>query len=207
MGLERYFQLEGFAYRLVPIDSGNSDFILNFGRVNTERLQENLMEKFQWGNINTTGVFLDFTNIRTFSVIRIRNKFARLANALSAEERKEEAAEALDRVMELMPHDIIPFDFYINEIIKAYYTAGKNEKAVELLQEFMGYHRHDLDYYLGLKPENMQRVDYDVRVALQQFQETVRIAGEHESEEMGKQLEDEFNDYYMRYIERMSNIR
>ena len=46
------------------------------------------MEKFKWGNFQDTDVYVDYTSRRTANVIRIRNKFARLANKLIEEGEK-----------------------------------------------------------------------------------------------------------------------
>ncbi|MCK7535201.1 MAG: hypothetical protein MZV63_31560 [Marinilabiliales bacterium] len=47
LGLEEYFQLEGLAYRLVPIKSENKSWF-EYGRTDTEILYDNLMNKFIW---------------------------------------------------------------------------------------------------------------------------------------------------------------
>ena len=52
MGLEKYFQLEGAAYRLVPIETNNKEYY-SFGRIDTDILYDNVMNKFEWGNIKT----------------------------------------------------------------------------------------------------------------------------------------------------------
>ena len=51
MGLEEYFQLEGLAYRLVPIKSQNKSWV-DYGRIDTDILYDNIMNKFVWGGAN-----------------------------------------------------------------------------------------------------------------------------------------------------------
>ena len=81
LGLENYMQLEGFAYRLVPIQS-QSIGRYEAGRIETELLYDNLMNKFRWGGMNDPNVYLDDFHVRTISVIRLRTRFIQLANAL-----------------------------------------------------------------------------------------------------------------------------
>ena len=50
MGLEKYFQLEGLAYRLVPYSSQSKDG--QTGSVNAEKMYERLVKQFQWGGFN-----------------------------------------------------------------------------------------------------------------------------------------------------------
>ncbi|MBK8470993.1 MAG: hypothetical protein IPL33_01575 [Sphingobacteriales bacterium] len=61
LGLEKYFQLEGLAYRLVPIDAAaaGSRGAGNTGRVNADIMYNNLMNRFKFGNINDPNVHVD----------------------------------------------------------------------------------------------------------------------------------------------------
>jgi hypothetical protein len=74
IGLEEYFQLEGMAYRLVPIKSQSSE--AQTGRINTRILYDNIMNKFQWGNMYDPSVYLNEDNIRL--TVNFRNIFTDL---------------------------------------------------------------------------------------------------------------------------------
>ena len=49
MNLQDYFQLEGLAYRLVPIKTTSSDESIDIGKVNARLMYPNVMDKFKWG--------------------------------------------------------------------------------------------------------------------------------------------------------------
>ena len=83
LGLEEYFQLEGLAYRLVPIKSENKSWF-EYGRTDTDILYDNVMNKFIWRGANDPDVWLDYYHKRTITVVRARLIYTRLANALSA---------------------------------------------------------------------------------------------------------------------------
>ena len=52
MNLQDYFQLEGLAYKLVPIKTVSDDEGgINIGKVNEKLMYSNVMEKFKWGNM------------------------------------------------------------------------------------------------------------------------------------------------------------
>ena len=80
-GLEEYFQLEGLAYRLVPIKSQNKSW-LEYGRIDTDILYDNMINKFVWGGAKDEGVNIDYNHKRTIIVIKARLNYARLAKAL-----------------------------------------------------------------------------------------------------------------------------
>jgi len=199
MGLERYFQLEGFAYRLVPIKTPMEENSSDFGRIHTEKLYKNLMENFQWGNMNDPDVYLDYTNLHTFSVIRLRKNFVRLANSLTEQGDPAGAETVLDRVMELMPHEKVPYDHFVMDIIRAYYKCGADEKADDLLDEMARLQAGDLDYFLGLDTSLMVLMDYETRVALQSLQECALIARSQGKDERAERFNELLNGYYTAY--------
>jgi len=59
LNLEDYFQDEGFAYRLVPIKTPGRSF-LNYGRIDTDILYDNLMNKFRYGRMKNRMYILIF---------------------------------------------------------------------------------------------------------------------------------------------------
>ena len=71
MGLEDYFSLEGLVYRLVPVKTVNASG--EVGRVNIDAMYDNMMNKFQWGNLAGKNVYLDETNLRM--CMNLRNNF------------------------------------------------------------------------------------------------------------------------------------
>ncbi|MGF1585595.1 MAG: hypothetical protein ACFCUM_09760 [Bacteroidales bacterium] len=127
MGLEDYFQMEGFAYRLVPVHT-EGDFP-EYGRINTSVMYDNFMNKFTWGRMNEPDVHLCFYNLQTLSILRLRHKFARLADAFTEENKFGLAVEVLDRCMELMPTDRVKYDVMMFPVIEAYYNAGATARA------------------------------------------------------------------------------
>ena len=132
-GLEEYFQLEGLAYRLVPIKSQNKSW-LDYGRIDTDILYENMIKKFVWGGAKEKGVNIDYNHKRTLIVVKARMNYARLAKALVAEGKNEKAIEVLDYCMETLPLDKLSYDPYVADVIEAYFAAGATEKALAMSQ-------------------------------------------------------------------------
>lgn len=56
LGLDKYFQLEGLAYRIVPVESANG----GNGYIAQNMMYENAMTKFRWGGIERKKV-IDYT--------------------------------------------------------------------------------------------------------------------------------------------------
>ncbi|UCG28305.1 MAG: DUF2723 domain-containing protein, partial [Bacteroidales bacterium] len=200
LGLEEYFQMEGFAYRLVPIKTEWNNSFLDMGRINADVMYDNLMKNFRWGRMNEPDVHLDYYNKRTFSVIKIRNNFTRLAEALLLKGKRDSAIAALDRCMELMPHDRIPYDIFSVGTADMYYRCGETEKANRIVDEYAVVCEEDLKYYFSLRPSIGMAVDYEKRVQLQILRELVNLARRYRQEERADNLEEKFNELYAEYM-------
>ena len=197
LGLENWFQLEGLAYRLVPIHTEGDGF--EYGRINTDVMYENFMHKFDWGRMNEPDVHLCHYNIRTLSILRLRNKFARLSNALVEEGRVDQALMVLDRCMELMPPDRVPPEFMLLSVAEAYYIAGAPDRGNELLADYFDFLASEMDYYLSFPSRLAVHLDHEKRTSMQIMNEMVRMSGAFEQEELSASFRERFN----RYMDRM----
>jgi hypothetical protein len=199
MGLEEYFQLEGLAYRLVPIRTPNKGWI-DYGRIDTDILYDNIMNKFAWGGANDPGVNLDYNHIRTLIVVRSRLNYAKLAKALAAEGKNEKALEVLDRCLVVLPVERFPYDPYYADLIEAYFLAGNADKAVEMTRQMSEYYFENLDYYLKQNPYVISSAEYEIQTAIQY---TAKAAGYCENggkKELADELNKKLEVYYADYI-------
>jgi len=158
--LDEYLQLEGLAYRLVPVKSDleYKDMRDNtVGFVNTKIMYQNLMENFQWGRMNEPDVYLDEQNIRM--LYNLKNKFSRLADELILEDKNDLAVKVLDRCNELIPNERVPYNLYNIAIVKGYYLAGEYEKArkhLKILEENLN---QELEYYGTFDSEDFKSIE------------------------------------------------
>ena len=104
LNLEPYFQLEGLAYRLVPIRTESKNDVVP-GRVETKIMYNNVMNKFVFGNMKDERVYLDENNTRMTTNFRIN--FTRLAEELLIEGKRDSAIKVLDKCIEEMHDNIV----------------------------------------------------------------------------------------------------
>jgi len=198
LGLEEYFQLEGLAYRLVPIKSQNKNW-LDYGRINTDILYQNMINKFVWGGANKKGVDIDYNHLRTLIVVKARLNYARLAKALSSEGKNEKAIETLNKCMEALPLEKIPYDPYTADIIEAYFAAGATEKAVEMSTAFCDYYYKRLDYFLKQKPYIVSSAEFEIQTAIQYTSRVANACVSGGKPEMGEAITKKLETYYSDY--------
>ena len=201
-GLEEYFQLEGLAYRLVPVKSVNKSWI-EYGRINTDILYDNMMNKFVWGGAATPGVNIDYNHKRTIIVVKARMNYARLAKTLAEEGKNEKAVAVLDRCMEELPLQKVPYDPYVADLVDAYFAAGNTEKAVNMTMEFREYYFERLDYFLKQKPYIVKSAEYEIQTAIQYTSRVAASCEKYGKQELAKEINDKLESYYSDYIMKM----
>ena len=128
LGLEEYFQLEGMAFRLVPIKSPKRGYY-DAGRINSDILYNNLMNVFNdhsrvdrvnnpnapaktpypyaWGGFNDPRVYHSEDNVRLVTLIRKIHQ--RLAEQLISEGKIDSAEKVLDHCNEVLPAFNFPY--------------------------------------------------------------------------------------------------
>lgn len=193
LGLQDYLQEEGFAYRLIPVKT-EAENQITAGKVAVDSMYDNLMDKFKWGNINKEDVYVDYTTRRTTQVVRVRNKFARLAGALNEKGENNKAIEVLDRAVELFPHSKIPYDIWVVDLVEEYYKAGANDKAEELAEELAKYMEEEINYYSNLQEPFASSVENDKRMALHIIHRLSQITNNHGTGELSKKYENIINN-------------
>ena len=177
MGFEKYFQLEGAAYRVVPIKTEVSEYI-DYGRIDSDILYNNLMNKFTWGNIKDPKVNIDYFHDNIIAVMKYRNTFLRLAEKLQKEGKTEKAIAVLDKSLEELPINQVPVDNNLLNYIPLYYALGVPEKANHLLEELATNNYQMLKYVTSLSPNfaNTPVIRREANISMQVLEMLINVA-------------------------------
>ncbi len=201
LSLEDYFQLEGFAYRLVPFKTPGKS-MLELGRVDDEFMSEKYLNDFQWGGLGDTSVYFDSHTRRTATVMRVRGNFARLAEKLLEEGDTIQAITTLDKAAVLMPKKQIPYDLFTIKVAEYFYRAGANTKGHNLARDFAMQISDELEYYVSLNERFFPLVDSEIRMNLQYLQNLAEVSYNAKDTELSKRISNALGDYYQIYQER-----
>ncbi len=202
IGLEEYFQLEGMAYRLVPIKTPQSQ--AETGRINTRIMYDNLMNKFQWGNMYDPSVYLNEDNIRL--TVNFRNIFNRLANALLKEGQNEKAIEVLDYAMEIMPEHNVPYNYFTMLMGETYYTAGEIDKANQIFERMLELEEQNLSYYFSFGNRKIRMLEGSMQESLAIVQRISHLTSLEEQSELAEDSGEIFDRYYQLYMNMFSRF-
>ncbi|MDP4184492.1 MAG: DUF2723 domain-containing protein [Bacteroidota bacterium] len=155
--MEDYLQLDGFAYRLVPLHDLSRH--TGLGGINTKLLYGNLMTKFRWGNVNRKDVFLDDTNLKEIEIIGAVKTFCRLGKKLTDEGMHAKALSVLDRAASLFVNSQVPHDYSRVQLADAYFYCGCPEKGIALIRSVSKSCFEKLDYMISLPESFSDRVE------------------------------------------------
>jgi uncharacterized membrane protein YhaH (DUF805 family) len=197
MGFEKYFQLEGAAYRLVPIETKDAEYF-DYGRIDSDILYDNLMNKFEWGNIKDPKVNIDYFHDNTIAVMKYRNTFLRLAEQLYKEGKNDKAIAALDKCMEELPLSQVPVDNTLLNYIPLYYQLGATDKANHLLKELAENNYQTLKYTNSLSPKfaRMASIQQEEGISIQVIRMLLSMAYDAGQDEVAKEITQKVESIY-----------
>jgi hypothetical protein len=193
--LDQYFQLEGMAYRFVPVKNEGGKDPMGMGRINTDIMYDNFMNKFAFGNINDPDVYLDETSRRP--ALNLRNIAGRLAKELAKEGQKAKAIEVADYAWEMMPESVFDYNYFAVDLMEAYYLADAPEKAREHIFLFADRVEEELEYYDQFKGSKRKAISQEFNTNQQLLGVLVSLYNQYDAEVKEKDLSQ--TDLFQRY--------
>jgi hypothetical protein len=172
---ENNLQKTGFAYQLVPLDNNGASLI------NTEKMYDNVMNKFKWGGVDKYDVYLDETAMTQCKGQR-QNLFAPLARALMAEGKNDKALNVINKCIEVFPERNVPFDLSIAEMAIIYFELGETGKAKEIASKVIDYSLKTLDWMYRLKPSEKEAFTRDIYFNMSVISTILNISQRYDSE-------------------------
>ena len=202
--LDEYFQMEGLAYRFVPVKYGRKRGAVDFGEINTDIMYDNLMNKFEYGNMEDPDVYLDETNRRLS--YNLRNCFGRLAGKLADEGKNEKAVEVLDYCMAKMPEKKFEFNYFIMSVIEGYYKAGATDKGRELIDLFADRLDEEVVYFSQYKGDKRQQVMQDINTVAQYYQMLAQMVQQYEQPDVDDMQQLQGEEIFQRFSAALTQL-
>ncbi len=144
--MKDYLQLDGLAYKLVPIKTQNrSPF--EMGRIDSELMYDIVMN-WDWGNMGSDKIYHD-PQTRTQG-LSFRSNLARLMEQLIDENKIDKAKDIIELAMTNMPVKYYGFYTFVEPFVDGYYKVGEARKARELYTQLKNVYQDRLDYYASL---------------------------------------------------------
>lgn len=198
-GLQDYFRMDGMVYTLTPVKKKKNDPDPQTGWINPEKMYHNVMHEFKWGNLPDKDLYIDGVLMRQLR--HYRNVFARLAEALINDGKKEKAIKVLDRCVKVLPEKNIPYGFLFFSIVEEYYKAGAADKGMKYGKRLVRIYVDELEYYLDLESSDRKVVDKEIQRKFYALQQLQQFARQNKQKEFAKEVEEDYKKLSNRYFQ------
>lgn len=196
LGLQPFTSLEGLGLRITPVPSqGDQGFgIIGSGRVDSDKMLENVRDRWRWGNFDTHRLFVDQSYMP--SIQSQKYSMLRAARNFAARGENAKAIEMMDIYFKAFPHMNFPYDYSMMPMIMAYVQAGAYEKAKPHLQILAEETRDWLNFYYSLSVSEIEAgFSQDFAMTDRTKDDLIGIAKENQDEAFAAELTAMFAPY------------
>ena len=198
LGMGNHFMQEGLAYRFTPFDTDKLD-----SKIDSEKMYDNLMNKFKFGGIDKPGIYIDENVMRM--CYTHRRIFTQLVGQLIKEGKKDKALAALDYAEKMIPAINVPYDWANGafQMAESYYQLGQNEKANKIIDELANKSLEYMIWYLSLNDNQLAIAGENFVYNASLLDAEVRLMEKYKSEELAKHYSTQLDQLYNEYVTRM----
>ena len=189
--MKDYLQLEGLAYKLVPIKTQNRSSY-EMGRIDTDEMYR-IVKGWDWGNSGSPDIYHD-PQTRTQG-LSFRSNLARLVEALINENKIDKAKEIIDLTIENLPVDKYGFYTFVEPFVDGYYKVGETQKARALFEELKQIYQDRLNYYQGTPLDEQYKNLEDIIGDMEGYRRIIDILIENNDREMAEKETVVFNEH------------
>ncbi len=171
MNLSDNFLQEGLAYRVSPFNTAATGHF-----VDADKMYDNLMNKFKYGNISDPHLYLDQT-VRGMCLTH-RRMFSVLADELIRRGDKARALKVLEKAEKEIPDHAVSYTQNIGgttEIARAWAQLGRKDKAEKLLTKLVESSRQYLDWYMMYSSNSLSSNSYECTVRISEMLTAINI--------------------------------
>ena len=198
LGMGNHFIQEGLTYRFTPFDTDKTGV-----KLDSEKMYDNLMNKFKFGGIDKEGIYIDENAMRMcYSHRRI---FSQLVGQLIREGKNDKAKKALDYAEKMIPAYNVPYDWQNGavQMAEAYYQLGETEKADSIMKALADKAVEYLTWYLSLDEQRFamssrEIIDYQLPI----LSSEVKLMQKYNSE-LAPIYDSKLNELYQMCVDRM----
>lgn len=203
---DNYFVQEGLAFRFTPFDykkwgdvEGESGYAID-----TEKLYENVMNRYKYGGLDTPGLYLDETTLRI--CYSHRRLFAQLAKELVKQGDSIRAKHVLAYAEQAIPAYNVPeiYESGSYEIAVAYASTGEKAKATSLLNHLIAESEDYINWAFSLGDNRIEMVQRDCMYKFWQWNQYNELL-KNTDEELYKQSDQRFEQKYAVFTQLMKS--
>jgi len=201
LGLNDYMQLEGLSLRIMPFKN-KSDEVLSIygsGRVASDIIYDNVMNKFRWGGFDKKELFVD--NSYGAAIQSHRFLFMRAAEDFLDRGDRTKAAEMCEKFFEAFPHMNFSYSPHVIPFITILANAGQVEKAKSHLRILANQMSQEMNFFDSIDPDIVESsFDIDYLYNVRSIPEVLRIAKRLQDPEFEQEMSALLNRYVVEQV-------
>ena len=205
MNLGENFVQEGLANRITPFHTHDTDSrgnlipVAGVANFDTEKVYDNVMNKYKYGNVSQKGIYLDETVTRM--CYTHRRLLSTLAMNLINESKIDKAKAVLDKCEKELPGYNVAHDYASGSIdmARAYNLTGQKEKAQQMVDLLWKKSQQYLQWYCsldGYRFDSSQREIQIIIIVMNQLVDVQAAIDEKKGTEKEQQLDALVKLYY-----------
>ena len=201
LGMDKHFVQEGLASRFTPFETKKLG-----ATIDSEKMYDNLMNKFKFGGIDKPGIYIDENVMRM--CYTHRRVFAQLIEQLMKEGQKDKALAALDYAEKMIPAYNVPYDWQNGavQMAEAYYQLGQTEKADKIMDALANKALEYMTWYLSLDDSQffVSTREFEYHIAL--LNEELKLMEKYKSK-LSENYSGKLDELYGMYVSRVKGTR
>ena len=174
VGLNDFLKNDGMVYRIVPAEKATGGDSYN-ARTDPDAAYENMITRLFWAKPENGTDENSFDNRMSTNY---RYSFTQLADALMEAGKKDSARKVLKKVLELLPDETVPFDYFVLPLAKMCYSLEETETGDRICLRTLEIYDASLNSITGTM--YMRKYEDDARTALAVIQQVSVLASEHD---------------------------
>jgi hypothetical protein len=181
--MKDYLQLDGLAYKFIPIKTENNGSMFDMGKIYTDNMYEKVL-LWDWSEINAKDIYLDVESRK--NSISFRNNLLRLTEALINEDKLTKAEKILDLSLFEMPIEEYGHYGICLGYPEYYYQLGKEDKARGVCNLLTSIFQQKLVYYSTFDESWLNLTFDEIERNLNMYRSVMRDIDKYDSDETYK---------------------
>lgn len=195
LGLDKYLISEGFALRLIPVDTKIANAEEEGSVQDTDSVYDKIMNKYKYGNMGNAK-YLDPDSYR-YITYYLSSIFGETAQNLLLAGKKKEAHDVVLKAYENLPKKVYQMGEAMSyaPLLNVMYETGESAKAKEIALRNLKYIKENMHYYESNQYIKDLMAERNVRMALVGLQRLKMVADQHKDADVQKVCDELWKKY------------
>jgi len=195
LGLNDYTELEGLGLRLVPKRTKGTPGggLYYSGAVDADKIYENVMTKWKWGNFDKLETFIDESYAPELHAMNM--VMSRAAKEFIKRGDKVKSAELSKKYFESFPHYNFPYDYSIIPFLEVLISAGEIKEAEKHIDILVNEVDQYMQFFYSIDEEDMNSFEMEKRKIDIALGGVLRLLPNMKDDEYKKKVEAKLKPY------------